>query len=497
MEDFNKNESENRGEITGFESVSGQSADDFGTANQKSGDFSSENNSDNSNNSNDGFYTKSHSDIIQDNQPQYNNYGNSYNSEYHNTDYASQNQQNTYYAAPPYVQPKPPKKRKEKKKYGAGVVVVSCLLSVVISVITAVSVMSFSDDNSPVYTKNNLPTVENSESKANAKTETKGDVNIKVNESVASISQAVAKKCSKSVVGIRTTTSVISFFGGTSESTGEGSGVVYTKDGYIITNYHVVENAITSSTASKIEVFLDNANTKSYSATVIGYNISCDLAVLKINASNLKNAEIGNSDSLTVGQYAVTIGAPGGLEFMGSVTYGIISGLNRVVSSNSQVGLIQTDAAINPGNSGGALLDKNGKLIGINSSKIVSEEFEGMGFAIPINTVVKICNGIISDKDKIEPYVGITVSEKYTSDVLEAYGYPSGAVVLSVAPGSTAENCGIQKGDIITELNGKKITEYDVFDKVLKKCKPNTKVSIKVYRSGRTYDTKIAIASNG
>ena len=493
MEDFNKNENENRGEITGFESVNGQSADNSGLVNEKTEDFSAENSF---NNSNDGFYTKSHSDIIQDNSTQYDGYGNSYNSEYHNTDYANQGQ-NTYYATPPYVQPKPPKKKKEKKKYGAGVVVVSCILSVIISVVTAVAVMSLSSDNSPVYTRNNLPVVEDSESKTNAKTETNGDVNIKVNESVASISQAVAKKCSKSVVGIRTTTSVISFFGGTSESTGEGSGVIYTKDGYIVTNYHVVENAVTSSNASKIEVFLDNANTKSYTATVIGYNISCDLAVLKINASNLKNAEIGNSDKLTVGQYAVTIGAPGGLEFMGSVTYGIISGLNRVVSSNSQVGLIQTDAAINPGNSGGALLDKNGKLIGINSSKIVSEEFEGMGFAIPINTVVKICNGIISDKDKVEPYVGITISEKYTSDVLEAYGYPAGAVVLSVASGSTAESCGIQKGDIITELNGQKITEYDVFDKVLKKCKPNTKVSIKVYRSGRTYDTKIAIASNG
>ena len=181
---------------------------------------------------------------------------------------------------------------------------------------------------------------------------------------------------------------------------------------------------------------------------------------------------------------------------MGSVTYGIISGLNRVVSSDSKIGLIQTDAAINPGNSGGALLDENGKLIGVNSSKIVSEEFEGMGFAIPVNSVVDICNRIITNKDKQEPYVGITISDKYTSDVLSAYGYPVGAVVLSVAEGSTAESAGIKKGDIITEFNGVEITEYNVFGEVLKKCTPNTSVNIKIYRSGRYYQTKINIGSN-
>ena len=181
---------------------------------------------------------------------------------------------------------------------------------------------------------------------------------------------------------------------------------------------------------------------------------------------------------------------------MGSVTCGIISGLNRSVSTNSGIGLIQTDAAINPGNSGGALLDESGKLIGINSSKIVSEEFEGMGFAIPVNKVVEICNNIISGKSSKEPYVGITISEKYTAEVLQYYGYPTGAVVLSVASGSPAEDTGIRKGDIITEFNGVAISEYTVYQKTLAACTPGSTVSVRIYRSGRYYNAKIAIESN-
>ena len=151
---------------------------------------------------------------------------------------------------------------------------------------------------------------------------------------LGSAAQTVAAKTAGSVVGIRTTTSVSSFFGGSSESTGEGSGVLYTEQGHIITNYHVISDAISSS-RSKIEVFFDNCNTEPYTATVVGYNISTDLAVIKIAPNGRKPLQLGNSDKLVIGQFAITMGAPGGLEFMGSVTYGIISGLDRVVSSDS------------------------------------------------------------------------------------------------------------------------------------------------------------------
>ena len=212
--------------------------------------------------------------------------------------------------------------------------------------------------------------------------------------------------------------------------------------------------------------------------------------------ANLPAVEIANSDELKVGQYVITIGNPGGLEFMDSVTYGIVSGLDRVVSSDSGVELIQTDAAINPGNSGGALVNSKGQLVGINSSKIVSEEYEGMGFAIPSNTVVEICKNIISKENSPEPYIGITISEKYTSEVLKYYGYPTGAVVLSVATGSPAYEAGIRKGDIITEFKGSKITEYTVLEQLMEECKPDESVNVKLYRGGRTYTTTIKVASN-
>lgn len=428
-----------------------------------------------------GFYTRSREEIIQDT---------AVHAVPDNSFAAGSDEKNN--AAPDFAEavnpnfygkmPKKPKKQKEKRRYGAGVVVLALVLAAVVGAASCLAVGFFVNPQKTV-------TVE--------KTGVSGsNVSIKVDETAESVVEAVAQKVTPSVVGIRTTTSVRSFFGGTSESSGEGSGVVYSSDGYIITNYHVISDAISNSSGSKIEVFLENANSESYAATVVGYNISSDLAVIKISASGLTPAEIADSESLKVGQYVITVGNPGGLEFMKSVTYGVISGLNRVVSSDSGVELIQTDAAINPGNSGGALVNTKGQLVGINSSKIVSEEYEGMGFAIPSNTVVKICKQIIEKQNSPEPYIGITISEKYTKSALEYFGYPSGAVVLSVADGSPANKAGIERGDIITEFDGTEITEYTVLEDCMSNAVPGNTVSVKIYRSGRYYSTNITVGSN-
>lgn len=321
------------------------------------------------------------------------------------------------------------------------------------------------------------------------------NVNINVDETAQTVAQAVAQKVQNSVVGIRTTTSVSSFFGGKSESTGEGSGVVYSSDGYIITNYHVIQSAVESN--GKIDVYIGSIESKPYNATVVGYNISDDLAVIKIDATGLTPVEIGDSSSLQVGQTVITVGNPGGLEFMGSVTSGIISGLNRKVSSTSTVSLIQTDAAINPGNSGGALLNVKGQLVGINSSKIVSEEYEGMGFAIPVNEAVEKCNKIISKENSAQSYIGVAISTKYTSSVLSYYGYPSGAVVANVDEDSPADKAGIKRGDIITEFDGNKITEYTQLTDILKETDPGKKVKVKYYRSGKTQTATLTVGSDG
>ena len=446
-----------------------------------------------------GFYTKSREDIIQDEafkspeqpddaaaraeatlqaeQEARQTYADS------GATYSGNNNYNyggtTFYA-------RPPKQKKNKKKgaFGAGTVIAAALLAAVIGAGSGIAAVTLSSKNG----SNTSSPITSSVSGSN--------VNINIDETAESVVEAVAEKVTPSVVGIRTTTSVRSFFGSSNESTGEGSGVVYSADGYIITNYHVISGAVTNKSGSKIEVFTDTLDSDSYEATVVGYNISTDLAVIKINAKGLTPAEFSDSSKLKVGQYVITVGNPGGLEFMDSVTYGVISGLNRVVSSNSDVNLIQTDAAINPGNSGGALVNTKGQLVGINSSKIVSEEFEGMGFAIPSNTVAEICKNIIEKQNDPEPYLGISVSEKYNSSVLKYYGYPSGAVVSSVADGSPADNAGLAKGDIITEFGGTEITEYSMLESLLQKCKPGDQVSVKIYRSGRYYSTTVTIGSN-
>ncbi len=371
---------------------------------------------------------------------------------------------------------------KPRKRSGGGVVALACVLATLIGALSGAGATHF-------INKGNTSTSSTSKIEG-------ANININVDETAESVVEAVAQKVTPSVIGIRTTTSVISFFGGASEASGEGSGVIYSSDGYIITNYHVISDAIANKIGSKIEVFLDATSDNSYTASVVGYNISADLAIIKINASGLTAAEFADSDRLQVGQYVITVGNPGGLEFMDSVTYGVISGLDRVVSSDSDLSLIQTDAAINPGNSGGALVNTKGQLVGINSSKIVSEEYEGMGFAIPSNTVKEICDNIIKNESSPEPYIGITISEKYTSSVLEYYGYPNGAVVSSVAEGSPAYEAGIERGDIITEFDSNKITEYKDLEHLVAQSKPNDTVNVKIYRSGRYYSTSLTVGLN-
>lgn len=484
MDDFDKKS----GELNGFDSVNGKD-----TPNENNGYTVTPDG---------GFYTKSREEIIQDEA--FAESDTAYTAEpVSNMEQKESPQQtppprrdffpNGEYGANfdphtgrPLYGYKPPKSKKPKKekKYGGGVVVAAALLAAVVGAVSGIAAVGIGRSDGDV---GNTSTVSNVSGQ---------NVNINIDETAESVVEAVAKKVTPSVVGIRTTTSVMSFFGGTSESTGEGSGVVYSSDGYIITNYHVVSGAISNKSGSKIEVFIDSLDSASYEASVVGYNINSDIAVLKINANGLTAAEFADSSDLKVGQYVITVGNPGGLEFMDSVTYGVISGLDRVVSADSGVKLIQTDAAINPGNSGGALVNVKGQLVGINSSKIVSEEFEGMGFAIPSNTVDEICKKIIEKQNDPEPYIGITISEKYTQSVLKYYGYPAGAVISSVAEGSPAENAGLAKGDIITEFAGKTISDYTVLSEALEDCRPNEKVTVKIYRSGRYYTTTVTVGSN-
>ncbi len=333
--------------------------------------------------------------------------------------------------------------------------------------------------------------------------------NITIDDSYNTAVEAVAAKDLPSIVGISlmqqttTTGSQLPFFSqqpGTSEqgtqqtTISEGSGVVYKEDGYIITNYHVVQSAVENS-AITIKVYLDQDRDTGYDAKVVGYDAGADLAVIKIDKTGLTPIEIGNSDEIQVGQPAIAIGNPGGMDFMGSVSSGIVSGVNRTITLESgvEMNLIQTDAAINPGNSGGALVDGTGKLIGISSAKLASDNFEGMGFAIPINDAVTICDNLIQNEGKTTPYLGITMDTRYTASYLESRGLPAGVVVSNVAEGSPAASAGIKAGDIITKIAGTATPTSDVLKSELAKHNVGDTVQLEVYRFNATTTVSVVL----
>jgi len=322
-----------------------------------------------------------------------------------------------------------------------------------------------------------------------------GNTNTTITNNTDNFVEAVAKKVQPSVVGISTTYNSYNFFGEQNSNDSSGSGVIYTSDGYIITNKHVIDYAISRN--GKISVYLNENIEKSYEATVVGYDSSTDLAVIKINKSNLPTIEIGSSSDLKVGQNAVAVGSPGGLQFMGSVSVGYISGLNRELTIDSaKMSLIQTDTAINPGNSGGALVDNEGKLIGITNAKLVSEDFEGMGFAIPVDKVTEICDKIIDGTDISQPYIGVNISNSYTPEILEGQGLPAGAVVASVVPNSPAHNAGIRAFDIIVAVDEKETNDYDQLVAAIKSHKVGDKMKVKIYRDGRFIDLTVIVGTS-
>ena len=266
----------------------------------------------------------------------------------------------------------------------------------------------------------------------------------------------------------------------------EGSGIVYTEDGYIITNAHVVENS------SLLKVVLNNEEV--YEAKLIGSDADTDLALLKIEATGLTPIEIGDYDALAVGDFVMAVGNPGGMEFSSSVTFGIVSAKDRPmdIDGGYTMNTIQTDAAINPGNSGGALVNMDGKLVGINSAKYVATGYEGLGFSITVEEALPIIEslkeyGEVKGRSRLG-VTGMIIDEL----VANRYGLTPGFYVNEV----TNANAGTLKaGDVITAVDGAEVTSESDIKNALQKKQAGDSVTIKYWRSGAQQETQLVLVS--
>lgn len=311
-----------------------------------------------------------------------------------------------------------------------------------------------------------------------------------------------ANKILPSIVGIKIEYSVntTSIFGrsNTSTATASGSGIIISEDGYILTNNHVVSSSSSESNsyyqiseATKVSVTLFNDETE-YEAKIVGQDEQTDLAVIKIEKTGLTKAEFADSDSVKVGEFAMAVGNP--VNMTSTVTTGIVSAVNRKItdSEGKTYTCIQTDAAINSGNSGGALVNSEGKVIGINTLKLSGTGIEGIGFAIPINSTTDITSQLIQYSKVKRPYIGIS-GINLTEETAKTYNLVVGVYVKTVEDFSAAEKAGLKAGDVIIEAEGKKITTMDELNEIKNAHQIGDEINVKVNRNGKEKELTITL----
>ena len=394
------------------------------------------------------------------------------------------NGQPVYYGVPVHQPQKQPKPKKHGSKFGLK------LLAVVLccAVTSAASLGVF-----VVMIQNGVINVQSSEASSNAaftisrvvNGDTSSDTSASSDGTVSAMSdQDIAAKLTPSVVCIQNY-QVTRNYGfmqtDTSDSSvspaGEGSGIIMSEDGYIITNAHVVEGA------TSLKVMTSDGET--YEAQLIGSDTVTDLAVVKIDATGLTAAEFGSSKDLRVADKVMAIGNPGGHELSSSVTIGYVSALNRAIANNTTgytMEYIQTDAAINPGNSGGALINEYGQVVGINSAKISATGYEGLGFAIPIDTAQPIISDLIQ-YGYVKDRAVLGISGQFIDSMTgRFYGLPQGEYVAQLNS-SEAQASGLQVGDVITAIDGQQLDSESALRSAILSKKPGDTVTLQVYRS--------------
>ena len=399
---------------------------------------------------------------------------NSYQNGYSNAGYQGYNNQTYGSPAPPV--PDEPEKKSKGPKVAVALVIILSIVAVIAMILGVIGIQNKEEGQSD-NSNSNSPTLSLEESQG------EGEIS---EDGISSVS--VAEDVRQSVVGVTVYLN--------NQVVSEGSGIIMdsndTKYTYIITCAHVInmENCA-------IEVQLLDETT--YRATIVGYSTRDDIGVLKIEAQGLHAAKFADSDDLKVGERVYAVGNPGGAEFFGSFTGGFVSAIDRTISTNSigyTMQCIQHDAAINPGNSGGALVNSNGYVVGINSSKIASEEYEGMAFAIPITSAKKVIDSIIANGYvPNQPKLGITYSaasqNQTYSMIVQLQKLPAGTIIVrEIQDDSSLVNTDLQVGDMITAVNGKEMTSSNVLADVIESGKVGDKITLSVCRVDRNFDIK-------
>lgn len=429
-------------------------------------------------------------------QYQYNPNPQNYNPNYQN----NRNMPPQYNAYAPYP-PMPP--RPPKKKANAGLIALIVVLCVLLVGSMAGFFVYFVSENSKKQDDNssnsysftmpnygyNIPSTEPTTAPVSEHKESdysdKADANYKgvvleskpkdADTNKSYTAESAFNKVSDSVVGIVGYTDEITTV---ENSATQGSGIILTSDGYVVTNAHVIGN---SKTQYLLQVVTSDG--KTYNAGVVGYDSRTDIAVLKMDdAKDLKAATFGNSENIELGEDIIVVGNPGGLDYQNSITKGIVSAVDRKMSSTSLVKYIQTDAAINPGNSGGPIVNLYGQVVGIATAKIVSEKYEGMGFAIPSATAKDIIDTLMK-KGYVEGRVKIGITgSNVSSDVASAYGIPMGIMVDEISKDGPCYGTELKTDDIITGVDDKEIQSFSDIYEILETHKPGDKIVIKYYR---------------
>ena len=304
--------------------------------------------------------------------------------------------------------------------------------------------------------------------------------------------QQIAAVASPSVVAITTEqmSSSQTWFGGYYVQSGAGSGIIISQDGYILTCAHVVSGA----TSVKVQL---NGSDQSYDATVVGADSTSDIAVLKIDATGLTPAVIGDSDKLAVGETTVAVGNPLGT-LSNTVTQGIVSALNRQVTvEDNDMTLIQTDTSISPGNSGGGLFNANGELIGVVNAKSSYSEAEGIGFAIPINTAMDIAQQLIENGAVARPVLGVSILDVQDSSIAQQYGVSAlGVYVADVTKGGGAEAAGVQRGDRIIAIDDTAVSSTSTVKSYLADKQVGDTVTLQVEREGKVLTLNVTLGNS-